>query len=167
MQAPVTAGGGLTSLPTGRPSWLRHVVAAGFVVLDVAIFLAVHELARRLGLSESRWFVAETVDLLASGIPGVLLLPAYRRVSFRKRDLLFFLLLPFWGIVIAWKVGFRLASLPYRDWPPRPEEEARTQIVPGTTFHVVLARRRSRTVGDEEGFGASTTGTTTPSRRQS
>lgn len=113
-------------------------MAAGFVVLDLAIVLAVHELAHLLALPDEPWFVAETVDLLASGLPGVLLLPAYRRVGFRQRDALFFLLLPFWGLVIAWKVGFRLTSLPYRDWPPRPEEDARTHIVPGTPFHVVL-----------------------------
>lgn len=138
VQAPAAAGSELSSLPARRPRWLRHVVAAGFVVLDLAIVLAVHELARRLALPEEPWFVAETVDLLASGLPGVLLLPAYRRVGFRQRDVLFFLLLPFWGFVIAWKVGFRLTALPYRDWPPRPDEDARTQIVPSTPFHVVL-----------------------------
>lgn len=138
VQAPAAAGSELSVLPARRPRWLRHVVAAGFVVLDLAIVLAVHELARRLALPDAPWFVAESVDLLASGLPGVLLLPAYRRVDYRRRDVLFFLLLPFWGLVIAWKVGFRLTSLPYRDWPPRPDEDARTRIVPGTPFHVVL-----------------------------
>jgi hypothetical protein len=137
MQAPAAADSELSSLPTRRPRWLCHAVAAGFVVLDLAIFLVVNELAHRRA-PEARWFVADTVDLLAGGLPGVLLLPAYRRVSFRKRDVLFFLLLPFWGLVIAWKVGFRLTSLPYRDWPPRPDQEARTHIVPGTPFHVAL-----------------------------
>ena len=114
------------------------MVAAAFVVLDLAIVLGVHELARLLALPDEPWFVAETVDLLASGLPGVLLLPAYHRVGFRRRDVLFFLLLPFWGFVIAWKVGFRLTSLPYRDWPPRPDESAPARIVPGTPFHVML-----------------------------
>ena len=148
VQAAAEAGSGVSSSPAGRPRWLRHVSAAVFVVLDLAIFLAVHELARRHGLPEERWFVADTVDLVASGLAGVLLLPAYYRVSFRKRDVLFFLLLPFWGIVIAWKVGFRLASLPYRDWPPRPDEDARTQIVPGTAFYVLLPAGESGQHGE-------------------
>jgi hypothetical protein len=43
------------------------------------------------------------------------------RVSYRWFDALL-LLVPFLGLVFLVKFSWRMASLPYRDWPPRPEE---------------------------------------------
>ncbi|HSE08271.1 MAG TPA: hypothetical protein VLB29_06370 [Nocardioidaceae bacterium] len=125
------------ALPSRRPRWSCHLVAAGFVTLDVAIFLATREWTSSLDLAAAQWLLEDSLTLLGSALPGILLLPAYRRVSFRRRDVLFFALLPLWGFVIAWKVGFRLTSLPYRDWSPRLEEYPRTRWVPGSAFHVV------------------------------
>lgn len=82
-------------------------------------------------------FVSDLVEVTSVALPGVLLLPAYRRVGFRKRDCVFFLLLPVWGYVITWKAGFRLTSLPYRDWPPRPDEDPRCRRIHGSPYHVV------------------------------
>lgn len=125
-------------LPVRRPRWLCQLVAAAFVGLDVAIFFAVRGWVDSQDLPFATWFVEDSLVLLGSALPGILLLPFYRRVSFRRRDVLFFALLPLWGFVIAWKVGFRLTSLPYRDWPPRPDEYPRTRWIPNSTFHVVV-----------------------------
>ncbi len=122
-------------LPQQRPRWLCHLVAFVFLVLTLAVFLVLRDVAHTMRRDQ---LTADSVHLLAMGLPGLLLLPAYRRVSFRKRDALFFLLQPIWGLVIVWKVGFRLTSLPYRDWPPRPDEYARCRSIPGTSYHVVL-----------------------------
>jgi peptidoglycan/LPS O-acetylase OafA/YrhL len=43
------------------------------------------------------------------------------RVSYRWFDALL-LLVPFLGLIFLVKFSWRMASLPYRDWPPRPEE---------------------------------------------
>lgn len=140
MLAPPLPADEVARLPARRPRWLCHVAAATLVVVTVVVGNGGRSLARTSWLGE-RLEEGPAGDLLAAmpmALVGVLLLPAFRRVSFRKRDWLFFLLLPLWGLVIVWKVGFRLTSLPYRDWPPRPDEDDCARRVPGTMYHVVL-----------------------------
>lgn len=56
--------------------------------------------------------------------PGVLLIALLAPlVSYRRIDGLF-VLVPIWGLVVVWRIGARLAKLPHRDWPLRPEEIA-------------------------------------------
>jgi hypothetical protein len=55
--------------------------------------------------------------------------PFLPAVSFRRRDFAL-LLVPFYGFGYAWRFGYRLASLPYRDWPLRPDEYAAAGLGP-------------------------------------
>ena len=140
MLAPPLPAHEVARLPTKRPRWLCHVAAATFVAVTVVVGYGGRDLARTSWLGE--WLeegpASDLLEAMPMTLVGVLLLPAFGRVSFRKRDWLFFFLVPLWGLVIAWKVGFRLTSLPYRDWPPRPDEVDRARRVPGTMYHVVL-----------------------------
>jgi hypothetical protein len=66
-------------------------------------------------------------------IGGLLFLPFLPKVSYRRRDWMFISFVPIWGLVVAARVGSRLANLPCKDWPLRPGEGTRR-------FHVVAAR---------------------------
>jgi hypothetical protein len=122
-------------LPRRRRRWVSHVAALLFLAAGLAIDFSGYELAYRLRLDG----LPERLAVLgAHGLPGALLLPLFRKVGYRKRDVLFFPLIPIWGSFIAWKVGFRLASLPYRDWPPRRDEYDRCRRLPGSTYHVIV-----------------------------
>ncbi len=45
-------------------------------------------------------------------------------VSYRRRDALL-VIVPIYNLVLLWRIGSRLARLPDRDWPQRPDEIAR------------------------------------------
>jgi hypothetical protein len=66
-----------------------------------------------------------------AGVPSVLLIALLAPlVSYRRRDVLL-LLVPIWGLVVMWTIGSRIAMLPLRDWPLRPDEidrETTTQV---------------------------------------
>jgi hypothetical protein len=53
-------------------------------------------------------------------------------VSYRRRDV-GLVLVPLWNLVVVWTIGSRIARLPHRDWPLRPDELDRqtTQRGPG------------------------------------
>lgn len=56
-------------------------------------------------------------------VPGLIFVPVLDKVSYRSRDWLLISLVPIWGqFVVPFRVGWRLAGLPIRDWPPRPGE---------------------------------------------
>ncbi|MGH8940735.1 MAG: hypothetical protein ACRDV2_15515 [Actinomycetes bacterium] len=55
-------------------------------------------------------------------IPALLFIPVLRKMSYRRRDWMILAFVPVWAQVVAWKVGWRLANGPVRDWPPRPDE---------------------------------------------
>lgn len=114
---------------------MAHVAAAAVLAGTLLLGFAAGE---ALGRGGAAWWVEDLRRTVSMAVPGLVLLPAYRRVSFRRRDVLFFALVPFWGWVIAWKVGYRLAALPYRDRVPRSEEYPFCRRVPGTSYHVVV-----------------------------
>ena len=64
---------------------------------------------------------------------------ALPHVGYRRRDWALVLLVPFWGLVVAWRLGWRAAALPYRDWGPRDDELPRVRILPGTGMYVLAA----------------------------
>ncbi|GAB1818401.1 hypothetical protein HerbRD11066_15650 [Herbidospora sp. RD11066] len=61
-------------------------------------------------------------DLLIA-LPIIPMLLIARRVSYRRRDCLIYVLVPI-GMVFAFILFWRLSFLPYRDWSPRPDEAA-------------------------------------------
>ena len=53
------------------------------------------------------------------------------RASYRRRDALWWFTGPVGGLYIAVVIAWRLAFLPYRDWPPRPDEASRVRWLRG------------------------------------
>jgi hypothetical protein len=70
------------------------------------------------------WFVVMGKQELGTLIGGLVFVPLLPLVSYRRRDWLFISFVPFWGFVVASRVGWRLANLPTKDWPLRPDERA-------------------------------------------
>jgi hypothetical protein len=97
-------------------SWRRRVsgTLAGVVVYGPWV-------AAKLFPLEWRWPGGFSLDYggLLAALPGVVLIALLApRVAYRRRDALL-LLLPPWGLRIAWVIGTRLGQLPHRDWPER------------------------------------------------
>jgi hypothetical protein len=78
-------------------------------------------LATRLFPLEWRWPGGFSFDYggLLSVLPGMIIIALLApQVAYRRRDALL-LLLPPWGLRVAWIIGTRLVQLPQRDWPER------------------------------------------------
>lgn len=128
--------------PARRPRdpALRYIAgAAALAVAEGTSRFAVPALVERtdadghLPTSVVNW--PEALGALAVVALLAVVLP---HVGYRRRDA-FMWLIPVWGWFVAARVGFRLADLPWRDWPPRPEDEHRVRVVPGVRLHHVLA----------------------------
>ena len=65
--------------------------------------------------------------VVASALVSLLLVPVLRLVSYRRRDWLVLAFVPGWQYVLAWRIGYRAALLPLRDWTPRPDERLRAR----------------------------------------
>lgn len=98
----------MTSPP--RPSLRRTLYA----ILILALFLGVPPL---LGYAIPG-VAGEIAPTLAVLVAAAVIAP---RVSYRWFDC-FLLLIPFAGLIVLWRFVWRLAYLPDRDWPPRPDE---------------------------------------------
>jgi hypothetical protein len=112
---PPATGLATSSGPRGG-SWRRRVsgTLAGVVVYGPGLAAKLFPLEwRRPG-----GFSLDYGGLLAA-LPGVVLIALLApRVAYRRRDALL-LLLPPWGLRIAWVIGTRPVRLPHRDWPER------------------------------------------------
>ncbi|WP_211244293.1 hypothetical protein [Actinospica robiniae] len=90
------------------------------------------------------------IMLLPENVPGrvvgllalLLFASALPHVSYRKRDFLL-LLIPFWGFAYAWRFGWRLALLPYRDWRPREGEMATARSTANAPLWTRVGRGQS------------------------
>jgi hypothetical protein len=63
-------------------------------------------------------------------------------VSYRRRDAVAWVI-PVLGLLLMARLAWRLASLPYRDWPPRTDEVGRCRQTPartedGSTWYVLV-----------------------------
>jgi hypothetical protein len=72
-------------------------------------------------------------DVLGLVLPSLLTVVVAPLVSYRRRDAVAWLIPPL-GLLLTARLVWRLTLLPYRDWPPRPEEANRYRR---TTFHTV------------------------------
>lgn len=113
----VPSATGLTTSPTppGRSS--RRRVSG--TLAGVVVYLP--WLAAKLFPLAWRWPGGFSLDYggLLAVLPGVVLVALFApRVAYRRRDALL-LLLPPWGLRVAWVIGTRLGQLPQRDWPER------------------------------------------------
>jgi hypothetical protein len=85
------------------------------------VVVYVPALAAKLFPLEWRWPGGFSFDYggLLAALPGVVLIALLApRVAYRRRDALL-VLLPPWGLRIAWVIGTRLVQLPHRNWPER------------------------------------------------
>jgi hypothetical protein len=99
-----------------RSAWVRLAAGVAAVVASVVAGFASAGLMDLLKLPVLALIVAYLV-------PGLIFLRVLDRVSYRSRDWLLISLVPIWGqFVVPFRVGWRLAGLPIRDWPPRPDE---------------------------------------------
>jgi hypothetical protein len=109
--------GQATSPALRGPSWRRRVSGT---LAGIVVYLP--WLAAKLFPLVWRWpgghFSLDYGQLLAV-LPGAVLIAlSAPRVAYRRRDALL-LLLPPWGLRVAWVIGTRLGRLPDRDWPER------------------------------------------------
>jgi hypothetical protein len=93
-----------------RPAVIRFL--SGCLALSVLFG------AQMIGLV-SHWPLAWVLEREA---PALLFIPLLPLVSYRRRDVFLILFVPFMNLVLAARVGWRLANLPVHDWPPRPDE---------------------------------------------
>ncbi len=102
---------------------LRVLGGAGAVVLlALPQVVMPHTWIAASGLARfGLWRVA------ASALVSLLLVPVLRLVSYRRRDWLVLAFVPGWQYVLAWRIGYRAALLPLRDWTPRPDERLRAR----------------------------------------
>jgi hypothetical protein len=75
----------------------------------------------KTGDGYSRLLVYDTLGLAARIIPLLLLMPTFPLVSYRRRDIVL-IAVPVYGLILSFKICWRLAYIPYVDWPPRPEQ---------------------------------------------
>jgi len=100
--------------PPPRAVAVRWVLTVLIVAVVAAAPWAAAEVSRRLGAET--WPSPALVLFVLSALMA-------RRVSYRWFDA-FLVLIPIVGLVLLCRFAWRLAFLPYRDWPPRPEEAA-------------------------------------------
>jgi hypothetical protein len=79
--------------------------------------------------------------LLANALVSLIFVPVLRLVSYRRRDWLVLALVPVWQWVLAWRIGYRAALLPLRDWSPRPDERLNVRRLPAGTHWVLVPGR--------------------------
>jgi hypothetical protein len=115
-----------TDLPAIAPRPRSMPLRLAFTVLIVLVFLTLSWLAT--------WAVQRTgggaaggtsLSLLVTFVLGALMAV---RVSYRWFDA-FLLLVPILGLFLLVKWAWRVAFLPYRDWPPRAPEAPRWRLV--------------------------------------
>jgi hypothetical protein len=63
-------------------------------------------------------------DVLGVVLPSLFTIVVAPLVSYRRRDAVAWLIPPL-GLLLTVRLVWRLTLLPYRDWPPRPEEAQR------------------------------------------
>ena len=112
----------------GRPVPLRF--ACGLLTLVVSTLPLMFLPSGTYFTWPTPWFVVIRGQELGTLIGGLLFVPLLPLVSYRRRDWLFIAFVPIWGFVVAARVGWRIANLPTRDWPLRPDERA--ALVPTT-----------------------------------
>jgi hypothetical protein len=123
--APTYSPGGLVQEHSDRPAWLRAL--AGLLAAALALAFQYPWILPGWTLHlDWPWegFLTVAVPSSLFFIGALIAMPL---VSYRRRDSLL-VLIPFYAIYLAGRVGFRLANLPARDWPPRPDENAARQL---------------------------------------
>lgn len=93
-----------------RSAWVRGTVTAVAVAISLVCTPP---------MFETWWGTAIALAVLV--VTVVFFLLVARRVSYRRRDV-WMVVVPWFGNYLIGKAVWRLMGLPYRDWPPRPDE---------------------------------------------
>jgi hypothetical protein len=102
-------------VPRPRPVLLRLTYTVVIVAALFSVPWLASEAGRRIGGRPWAHWPSPTLVLLVLGALVA------SRVPYRWFDA-FLLLIPIVGMFYLWRFAWRLSFLPYRDWPPRPEE---------------------------------------------
>jgi hypothetical protein len=121
--------------PRPRPVPLRLVYTFLIVAALAGVPWLVSEASHRIDRVPSSLWPSPALVLL---VLGALVAP---RVSYRWFDA-YLLLIPIVGLFYLGRFAWRLSLLPYRDWPPRPDEAPRWRKVahpsrPGAGLYLV------------------------------
>jgi hypothetical protein len=128
---------------------LRVLGGAGAVVL-----LALPQVVMpRAWVADSGLAGHQLWRVAASALVSLLLVPVLRLVSYRRRDWLVLAFVPVLQYVLAWRIGYRAALLPLRDWTPRPDERLRARRLRRGALWVLLPEvdYSGRDVGEADG----------------
>ncbi len=121
--------------PRPRPVALRLVCTVVIVAALASVPWLVSHAGRRIdGVPSGLWPPPVLVLLVLGALVAT-------RVSYRWFDAIL-LLIPILGLFYLWRFAWRLSLLPYRDWPPRPDEAPRWRKVahpsrPGAGLYLV------------------------------
>ena len=104
-----------------RSTAVRFLLAALMWTVAIGTPLVVDRLIHRLIVREEVGYWMVALPDLVILIPIIPLACAARSVSYRVRDSLIYIILPL-GLLLSFRIFWRVAFLPYRDWQPRPDE---------------------------------------------
>lgn len=125
--------------PASKP--LRTLRAISLYLLFFAgPYVADRILQRSRGYTEVSALADFTQVALLLGAGVVFLILSVRHVSYRPRDVWIFLI-PLYGYLWAMKIVWRVAYLPYRDWPPRTDESERLVRIDVKNRDIKIYRR--------------------------
>lgn len=149
-QAPLTADE-VALLPPMRPRSLGHVAGLVGVAVSFAygwlITTSFDWFDERGVLNAGPWAVTGAIAFACAFAAEAVWLPLLRRADFQWHWVAWLTLFPIACPIIFWKIGFRLARMPYRDWRPSAPSKPTARMIPGTRLHVLeadLVRLRAR-----------------------
>jgi hypothetical protein len=140
--APLTAEE-MAALPPIRPRWVAEIAGLVGACVATAVAFLVVKAVNYLDPIVAGWglpvIVAIPLLIATLAAPWVLLSPLLFRVGFDWDKVVLLAVFLFAAPILGWRVGFRLARIPYRDWRPSGPQRPSVRPMPGTGFHVLQA----------------------------
>lgn len=130
------------SLPEMRPRWVAHLGALIGLSGGLAIVVAQRRFLEAMDSTAPSWDlpVAWGIALLVISLAGPWALVAwvFRSLGFDWTHVVIASVVPYvGGLILTWRVGFRLVRRPYRDWRPSRTQRGQVRPFPGGTFHAL------------------------------
>lgn len=132
--APDLSAAQVAGLPPRRERWIGWLGGWLAVALVCLLFAVLGDEWSFGGTEDAPRFSISWPGATLTALIGAVFL---RRVGMPLWYFLGFLFPPL-GLVLSWKIGHRLAQLPYRDWRPKRADYPLCRRVPGTPYYVVL-----------------------------
>jgi hypothetical protein len=141
----------VATLPPRRARWVCHVAAlltAGMMAgWAWAMIMFAKDLDHAINPDRLKDWESGLLMVSSACLCWVPLAPFLQRVGLTWPYAFWMTVIPFVVPVVAWKVGFRLAAIPHRDWRPGSHQIGYVHPIPDTGFHVTtqdLARWAGR-----------------------